>query len=77
MTGKPPSRSLATAYRLASEAASAAIAMVMPGLGGWWADSSWGTTPLLTTVGFAIGLVYGIWRLSRLSAPPTSGQNDT
>lgn len=39
------------------------LEMVLPGLLGVWADRSFGTTPLWTLVGFALGLPLGFWHL--------------
>lgn len=40
--------------------------MLTPGFLGYWADSSWGTSPGLMLIGFAFGFVYGLWRLIAL-----------
>ena len=37
--------------------------MVLPGLGGGWLDKRFGTEPLLTLVGFGLGIAGGISHL--------------
>lgn len=44
----------------------AALGMVLPGLVGYWADTRLGTRPVLTILGFALGMTYGIWELVRM-----------
>jgi Putative F0F1-ATPase subunit Ca2+/Mg2+ transporter len=39
------------------------LEMVLPGLAGKWLDDRWGSAPLLTFVGFGLGMVAGIWHL--------------
>jgi len=43
-----------------------ALGMVVPGLVGYYVDSNLGTRALLTILGFAVGMTYGIWELVRM-----------
>ncbi|NLX56798.1 MAG: AtpZ/AtpI family protein [Planctomycetaceae bacterium] len=44
--------------------------MVVPGLVGYYLDDRLGTRALLTIVGFAVGVAYGVWQLLRLTNGP-------
>jgi F0F1-type ATP synthase assembly protein I len=57
------------------------LEMVLPGLAGRWLDDRLGTSPLLTFVGFAFGMVAGIWHLLVMTSAKKSdhlprGHND-
>jgi F0F1-type ATP synthase assembly protein I len=41
--------------------------MVVPGLLGYWLDSRFHTRPLLTVLGFALGMAYGMYQLVQLA----------
>ena len=60
---------LAQAYQCATRVVTIAIAMVVPGLVGYWLDSRWGTRALATMLGFALGMTYGIMQSARMSPP--------
>jgi F0F1-type ATP synthase assembly protein I len=49
------------------------VEMVVPGLAGSWLDDRLGSTPLLTLVGFAFGMVAGIWHLLIMTSAKKSG----
>lgn len=42
-------------------------AVLLLGLGGWWLDGRWGTSPWLTTVGLLLGVVVGMYELARVA----------
>jgi F0F1-type ATP synthase assembly protein I len=44
--------------------------MVLPGVGGGWLDSRFGTAPLCTLLGFGLGLTAGIWHLLLMTKQP-------
>ena len=51
------------------------LEMVLPALGGYWLDTSWGTKPLFTLLGAALGPAVGFWHLIRLAGSrPSSGE---
>jgi hypothetical protein len=53
-----------------------ALGMVLPGLAGYWADTRLGTRAVLTILGFALGMTYGIWELVRMGRRrPHNGDN--
>ncbi len=57
------------------------LVCVLGGMGlGWWADASWGLTPLLTLLGLAVGVgvgVLGSWlRLRPLLRDDVAGDRD-
>ena len=60
---------MAVAMQWASRIMTVSMEMVLPGLGGLWIDGRLGTTPLMTVVGFAVGLTMGIWHLIRMTSP--------
>ena len=68
MAAEEGPRAFAKAYQITSRAVSASIGMIVPGLLGWWADTRLGTLPVITSLGFAFGLAYGVWRLTKLQA---------
>lgn len=64
---------LVLAMEWASRITTISLEMVVPALGGYWLDATWGTRPWLTMVGAALGPAIGFWHLIRLtSSPPTS-----
>jgi F0F1-type ATP synthase assembly protein I len=70
---KPPTDDrapLARAYDRATRGITVAIGMVVPGLVGYYLDDRLGTRALLTIVGFAVGVAYGVWQLLRLTNGP-------
>lgn len=66
---------VAKAYQRATQVVGIAIGMVLPGLCGYWIDRRFGTLPVVTILGFGMGLGYGIFELVRLSKYP-EGEND-
>ncbi len=61
---------MARAYDRATRGITVAIGMVVPGLVGYYLDDRLGTRALLTIVGFAVGVAYGVWQLLRLTNGP-------
>ncbi len=53
-------------------------AVLLLGLGGWWLDGRFGTSPWLTTIGLLAGVVVGMYELARVALragpPPGSGR---
>ena len=45
------------------------LEMVLPGLGGWWVDTRFGSTPAFALVGFGLGMVLGMWHLIQMTRP--------
>ena len=43
------------------------LEMVLPGMVGLWLDRRTGTLPLLTIIGFGLGMTTAIWHLLRLT----------
>jgi hypothetical protein len=43
------------------------LEMVIPGLIGYWLDGRFGTGFVLSLVGFALGLILGVWHLVQMS----------
>jgi len=67
-------RRVAEGHQLASECLSAALAMVLPTLGGVWLDARWQSSPWCTLAGGVLGMTAGLQQLVRLSAGrPRSG----
>ena len=60
---------LARAYQRATRGITVALGMVIPGLVGYFLDTRLGTRALLTIVGFALGVTFGIWELLRMTRP--------
>lgn len=69
MDSKRRVAAIAAAYRWASRCFSIVIGMLVPGFLGYWADTRFGTTPVLLMLGFAAGFAYGLWRLVSLLTP--------
>lgn len=70
----PPDRrpAIARAHGAVSRAISISLGMVTPGVIGVWLDWRFGWLPALTAVGFLAGLVFGVWRLWRMTRPAAS-----
>ena len=67
MAAPKDSRSpLAVALEWVSRITAVALAMVLPGLAGYWLDMKFGTR-FLTPCGFVFGIVAGIWSLLLLT----------
>ena len=66
---------MAVAMAWASQITAISVEMVLPGLGGLWLDRKFNTTPLLTLLGFALGLTAAIWHLIRITKNPTNGDS--
>lgn len=58
-----PKDPLALAAEWVGRILAVGLEMVLPGLGGKWLDDRWGSGPLLTLVGFGLGMTIGIWHL--------------
>ncbi len=50
-----------------------AAEMVLPGVGGGWLDNRWGTAPLFTLLGFAVGVSLAIWHLILMTKTAATG----
>jgi hypothetical protein len=50
------------------------LEMVLPGLGGGWLDDRWGTKPLLTLVGFGLGIAGGLAHLLLMTSADSRRQ---
>ncbi|MFM7161454.1 MAG: AtpZ/AtpI family protein [Planctomycetaceae bacterium] len=61
-------RRVAEGYQLASECLSAALAMVLPVLGGLWLDNRWNCSPWLTIGCGVLGMWAGLQQLLRLGS---------
>ena len=59
--------SLARGYVLASRVSSIGLQMVVPLGLGWWADSSWKTTPWCMILGAGLGFVIAMLQLIHLA----------
>ena len=71
----PEQRSpLALAMEWVSRIFVVGLEMVLPGLGGGWLDERWGTKPLLTLVGFGLGIVCGMTHLLLMTSADTRRQ---
>jgi hypothetical protein len=46
----------------------------MPGLVGLWLDRRVGTLPLLTLLGFGLGVTMAIWHLLQMTGAPPGGR---
>lgn len=60
---RPP---IVVAAAWASRIITVSVEMVIPGLVGLWIDGQLGTEILFAVVGFAAGMVGGIWHLLRM-----------
>ncbi|MGE0605584.1 MAG: AtpZ/AtpI family protein [Pirellulales bacterium] len=56
---RPP---MAVAMEWVSKLTTVSLMMILPGILGNWLDKRWGTG-FLALVGFALGLVAGVWQL--------------
>jgi hypothetical protein len=66
---------MAVAFEWVSRIITVAFEMVLPGLGGVWADQYFGTRVVFTLVGFAGGLTLAIWHLMRMTARQETSQD--
>lgn len=57
----------AIGYHWAARGMTVAVEMIVPGVCGLWLDQKLGTKVVLTILGFALGLVGGIWHLIRMT----------
>ncbi len=57
----------ARGYVLASRATSIGLQMAIPTVLGWWADSSWKTTPGFMIAGVVLGFVVAMLELVKLA----------
>ncbi|MCH2177794.1 MAG: AtpZ/AtpI family protein [Mariniblastus sp.] len=66
----------AKGMHLASQVTTISLMMVLPAAGGYYADAYFGTLPLLMIVGLILGLVAGVWQLTKLAQdePPNTAQ---
>jgi len=69
---RPP---IAVAFEWVSRITTVAFEMVLPGLGGVWADQQLGTRVVFTLIGFAAGLTLAIWHLMRMTAPKGTNED--
>lgn len=71
----PEQRSpLALAMEWVSRIFVVGLEMVLPGLGGGWLDDRWGTKPLLTLVGFGLGIAGGLAHLLLMTSADSRRQ---
>ncbi len=68
---------LARGYQWAFRIITLAFGMVVPGLIGLWADKQLGWTPALTSLGFLLGMMAGMWRLVQLANSDTTQPQKT
>jgi hypothetical protein len=64
---------MAVALEWVSRITAVAMAMVLPGLLGYWIDSKIGTR-FLAPAGFVLGIVGGIWSLLAVTGAVKSGR---
>jgi F0F1-type ATP synthase assembly protein I len=64
----------AKGMHLASQVTTISLMMVLPAAGGYYADTYFGTLPLLMILGLILGLGAGIWQLMKLvqDEPPSN-----
>jgi len=58
---------VARGYVLASRATSIGFQMAIPALLGWWADSSWKTSPWCMLVGVVLGFILAMFEILQLA----------
>ncbi|MGI9456636.1 MAG: AtpZ/AtpI family protein [Aeoliella sp.] len=68
---------VAIAYLWASRVLTVSLEMVLPGLAGVWLDAKWDWAPVLTVLGFAGGLVLGVWHLLVMTSERNQAQSST
>ncbi|MCO6048145.1 AtpZ/AtpI family protein [Aeoliella sp. ICT_H6.2] len=68
----PPTSPFAVAKLWFSRALTVSLEMVVPGTIGVWIDKQLGWWPWLSILGFAGGLVLGMWHLLVMTRPPDS-----
>ena len=74
----------AQALNLATQVTTISLMMVLPAVGGYYADIYFGTLPLCLIFGLILGVLVGIWQLIQLvqgqspqnRVPPTKNGND-
>jgi len=66
---------MALAIEWVAKITTVALEMVLPGLAGMWLDGRWGTQ-FLGLVGFALGLIVGIWHLLQMTPGKTRRPRD-
>jgi hypothetical protein len=79
VTDQPDDRSsIAVAYTWASRIIGVSLEMVIPGLIGVWLDGNdrLGTRVVFTILGFAVGMVLGLWHLIRMTTPTGRGHGE-
>lgn len=63
---------MAVALDWSSTIISISVAMVVPGLAGYWLDGKLGTRFVFLLLGMVLGVVVGIWQLVRLTQKKTA-----
>ena len=63
---------MAVALEWSSTIISISVAMVVPGLAGYWLDGKLGTGFVFLLLGMVVGVVVGIWQLVRLAQKKTA-----
>ena len=68
---------LALAMQWSARITTVSLEMVIPGFIGLWCDQRLGTRFLFAVIGFALGLIGGIWHLIEMTKPskPRPGDN--
>ena len=65
---------LAKGMDWAARTTTACLSMVIPSVGGYYADQYFGTRVLFLLIGLALGMFLGIYQLMRLAAAVTAGE---
>ena len=66
---------MALALDWSSTIISISVAMVVPGLAGYWLDGKLGTGFVFLLLGMVLGVVVGIWQLVRLTQKKTASKS--
>lgn len=66
---------MAIAMSWVSRLTSVSVAMVLPGIVGYFIDQNLGTRALFTILGFAAGMSLGIWQLIRFTRQDNQRQD--
>ena len=60
---------MAVALTWVSRITTVSVLMVLPGVVGYWLDGRFGTRVLFTLLGFALGMLLGMWQLIQMTRP--------
>jgi F0F1-type ATP synthase assembly protein I len=67
---------MALALEWVAKITTVGVAMVLPGIAGHFLDERLGTS-YFALIGFALGLVVGLWHMIRWTKPPRRPPSDT